>query len=123
MELSGIIKAALPPASGVSAKTGNAWMKQEYVIETVGDHPKRMAFTVFGEDKIKQFNLTVGTNYNIQFDIDAHEYQGRWYNDIRAYNATQLPQPVQKPAPIFTGGAVPYGETPPETVAPNDLPF
>jgi hypothetical protein len=34
----------------------------------------------------------------VQFDIDAREYNGRWYNDFRAYNVIrgqQIPQPTQ----------------------------
>ena len=36
MELTGKIIAVLPANSGVSARTGNPWMSQEYVIEVPG---------------------------------------------------------------------------------------
>ncbi len=86
MELTGKIIAVMPAKSGVSTKTGNNWMTQEYVIEVPGQYPKRCAFSVFGEDRIKQFNLQSGDDVTIQFDIDAREFNGRWYNDVRAYN-------------------------------------
>ena len=86
MELTGKVIAVMLAKSGVSPKTGNSWMTQEYVIEVPGQYPKRCAFSVFGEDRIKQFNIQNGEDITIQFDIDAREYNGRWYNDVRAYN-------------------------------------
>ena len=48
----------------------------------------------FGEDRIKQFNIQQGEDLTVQFDIDAHEFNGRWFNDIRAYNVIRGQQPV-----------------------------
>jgi hypothetical protein len=86
MELTGRIIAVLEAKSGTSSKTGNPWMMQGYVIEVPGQYPRRCAFTVFGEDRIKQLNIQNGEDLTVLFDIDAREYNGRWYNDIRAYN-------------------------------------
>lgn len=86
MEITGNIIAALPAMSGTSAR-GNSWTRQEYVIEVPGMYPKRCCFCVFGEDRIKNFNLQVGQkNVTVLFDIDAHEYSGRWFNELRAYD-------------------------------------
>ena len=98
MELAGRIIAILEAKSGTSSKTGNTWMMQEYVIEVPGQYPRHCAFTVFGEDRIKQLNIQMGEDLTIQFDIDARDYKGRWYNDFRAYNVIrgqQIPQPIQ----------------------------
>ena len=98
MELAGRIIAILEAKSGTSSKTGNTWMMQEYVIEVPGQYPRHCAFTVFGEDRIKQLNIQMGEDLTVQFDIDAREYNGRWYNDFRAYNVIrgqQIPQPIQ----------------------------
>lgn len=98
MELTGRIIAVQEVKSGTSSKTGNPWMMQEYVIEVPGQYPRHCAFTVFGEDRIKQLNIQMGEDLTVQFDIDAREYNGKWYNDFRAYNVIrgqQIPQPVQ----------------------------
>ena len=102
MDITGTIIAVLPAQSGVSQRTGNTWMRQEYVIEVPGMYPKKMCFSIFGEDRIKQFALQQGQqNVTIQFDIDAHEHEGKWYNEVRAYNVLravpvgQLQQPAQ----------------------------
>ena len=98
MELTGRIIAVQEAKSGTSSKTGNTWMMQEYVIEVPGQYPRHCAFTVFGEDRIKQLNIQMGEDLTVQFDIDARDYKGRWYNDFRAYNVIrgqQIPQPIQ----------------------------
>ena len=44
MELTGRIIAVLPAQSGVSARTGNNWMSQDYVIEVPGQFPRKCLF-------------------------------------------------------------------------------
>ena len=78
MEISGRIIAALPARSGTSARTGNTWMSQEFVIETHEQYPRKCVFTVFGEDRLKEMNIEVGKEMTVSFDIDAHEYNGRY---------------------------------------------
>ena len=128
MEVTGTIIAALEPQSGISARSGNAWMKQDYVIEVPGQWPKRVAFNIFGEDRIKQFGLRQGEErVTIQFDIDAHEHEGRWYNEIRCYNVLRAVQAGATNAPAAQPAAAPAAAPfPPEQPAPqgsDDLPF
>ena len=103
MELTGRIIAVMEPRSGVSARSGNPWMTQEYVIEIPGQYPRRCLFNIFGEDRIKQFNIQNGEDVTIQFDIDAREYNCRWFNDIRAYNVIRGQVP-----PVANVGAAPF---------------
>ncbi len=129
MELTGKVIAVMEPRSGVSARTGNAWMTQEYVIEVPGQYPKRCLFNIFGEDRIKQFNIQMGEEVTISFDIDAREYNGRWFNDIRAYNVTRgTVAPAAAPEQAAaTQGAVdnpfPPAEPTSEGTSDDDLPF
>ena len=121
MDLTGTIIAVLPAQSGVSARTGNPWMSQEYVIEVPGMYPKRMCFRIFGEDRIKQFALQQGQqNVTIQFDIDAHEHEGRWYNEVRCYNVLRAVPAGQ------VASSQPYGSTTgqqPGAAQPGTAPF
>lgn len=132
MELTGRIIAVMEPRGGVSARTGNQWMTQEYVLEVPGQYPKRCLFNIFGEDRIKQFNIQQGEDLTIQFDIDAREYNGRWFNDIRAYNVVrgQAQQPVtpmggQAPFPPAGGATAPFppAQEPASEGSADDLPF
>ncbi len=134
MDLTGKVIAILPANSGVSARTGNPWMSQEYVIEVPGQYPRKMLFRIFGEDRIKQFNIQPGEEITVQFDIDAREYNGRWFNDIRAYNiirgqvaqavpaATPFP-PQQNAAPQTENTPFPPAQEPAAENAADDLPF
>ena len=135
MELTGTIIAVLPAKSGVSARTGNPWMMQEYVIEVPAQFPKKCCFTIFGEDRIKQFNIQPGEkNVTVQFDIDAHEFNERWFNEIRAYNvirgqqaASPAPSAAAQPAQSqdMFGGQQAQNPFPPEQPqeGADDLPF
>ena len=103
MELSGKVIAVLEPRGGVS-KTGNPWKVQEYVIETHDQYPRKMCFDIFGEDKINQFNIQVGEEITVSFDIDAREWQGRWFNSIRAWKVDRVAaQNPQGPADFSAG--------------------
>lgn len=99
MELAGKVIAALEPRGGVS-KNGNEWKVQEYVIETHDQYPRRMCFDVFGADKIQQFNIQVGEELNVFFDIDAREWQGRWFNSIRAWKVERVNADAQQMPPM-----------------------
>lgn len=123
MEISGKIIAALPPRGGVSQRTGNSWKTQEFVIETHEQYPRKCVFNVFGEDRLQEMNIQVGEELTVSFDIDAREYNGRWYNDIRAWKV------VRNAAPAAPANAIPAGDIPAPTSAPatgepeDDLPF
>lgn len=127
MELSGRVIAVLEPRGGVS-RNGNEWKVQEYVIETHDQYPRRMCFDVFGADKIQQFNIQMGEELNVSFDIDAREWQGRWFNSIRAWRVERVNSnaqaagvpPVEAPFPPINAAPAPDFSTGNEQ---DDLPF
>lgn len=101
MEIQGKVIAVLPERSGVSAR--GEWKSQTYVIETQEQYPKKMAFDVFGADRIASFGIHSGEVINVSFDIDAHEYQGRYFNQIRAWNVTKVSQQTAAQGGGFSG--------------------
>lgn len=132
MELAGKVVAILEARSGVSRTSGNGWKSQDFVIETHEAYPRRMMFNVFGEDKLNQFNIQMGEEINVSFDINAREYQGRWYNDIRAWKVDRVQvdpsgQPVQSAVPSGQPFEVAPAATQPQsfesTDPADDLPF
>jgi hypothetical protein len=86
MDLQGKVIFALEPKTGHSAR--GEWKVQEYVIETHEAYPHKMVFSVFGEDRIQTLSIYMKgqEGYGFLFDIDAHDYNGRWFNSIRAYD-------------------------------------
>lgn len=131
MELQGKVIAVLPERSGVSAR--GEWKSQDYVIETRDAYPRKMVFGVFGADRIARFNIQVGQEVNVSFDIDAHEYNGRWFNNIRAFDVRPVAADPAVAAAMAPGvQPMPAGEAfPPapesgaaaESESTDDLPF
>ena len=122
MDLTGKIIAVMPANGGTSQRTGQTWMSQQYVLEVPGMYPKRMVFEVFGEDRIKKFNVQQGQEVTVSFEIDAHEFNGRWFNEVRCYNVLRSvgQQPYQQPAQAQPAPA-PF--PPQQEQKQDDLPF
>ena len=132
MELQGKIIAVLPERSGVSAR--GEWNSQSFVIETHDSFPRKMVFDVFGADRLARFNIQMGQEVSVSFDIDAHEYNGRWFNNIRAFDVrlvdpnTVAAGPIPPAAAAVAPTAAPAAEDPfpPKQDDQNnsdDLPF
>ncbi len=120
MEVTGKIILALPEMTGVS-KAGNPWKKREYVLETFESYPRKIHFDFFGE-KADQFQLQVGQNIKLSFDIESREYNGRWFTSIRGWKV----DPADGEAPAAPYAAAPtaaYGApAAPATAAPGAVP-
>ena len=129
MEIVGKAIAALPVKSGVSQRTGEQWQSREYVIETQEQYPTKICFEVFGTDKLKEFNIRNNDLIKVHFDINAREYNGKWYNSIRAWKVEHVnPQsqttettPVQTSAPVAQAPAT--AASPAAQESAEDLPF
>ena len=130
MEITGKIIAVLPAKEGVSQSTGNPWKCQDYVIETSEMYPKRCCFNVFGAEKIQEMNIQPGETLTVSLEINANEYQGKWYNQVRGWKVVRVPaqgQGQQQPAeqaPWPQAGLTPPVQTPAQA-QPQDtqLPF
>lgn len=115
MEIQGKVIAVLEARSGVSAR--GEWKSQDYVIETHDAYPRKMVFGVFGADRISRFNIQLGQEVNVSFDIDAHEYNGRWFNNIRAFDVRQVdPAAVAMQPGVVPGSA--FGPASAQPAAP-----
>lgn len=114
MDLSGKIISQLPEVSG-NSKSGNAWRKQEYILETGGQYPKKVCVSIWG-DKIDQFGLKVGEQVNLGIEVESREYNGRWYTEVKAYKVDRS-----------QGGGMPVGppdvDTFSEAADEDKLPF
>lgn len=115
MELQGKCIAALPVESGTS-KSGNAWQKQNFVIETAGQYPKKVCFQLFG-DKVNDCP-NVGEEVKVSFDPESREWNGKWFTQLNAWKVER--QGVQQPTPQPPVYAQSTPATPP---ADEQLPF
>lgn len=114
MEIEGMIIQDLGGVEGVS-KAGNPWKKHEWVLETIGQFPRKVKFHVFGE-KANTLVFEPGKSYAIQFDLESREFNGRWYTDVSAFAARPLE--TQAPvAPQYAPGT--YGSVQPAAQQPQ----
>ena len=130
MEIIGKAIAALPVKSGVSQRSGEQWQSREYVIETQEQYQKRICFEVFGTDKLKEFNIRNNDLIKVHFDITAREYNGKWYNSIRAWKVEHVSQDGPMVGATSNPVAAPAQQAPATPVAAtttqesdDDLPF
>ena len=123
MEITGKITNVLEIQTG-EGKNGQ-WRKQDYVLETSGEYPKKICFTVWG-DRIEQFAIKEGEDLKAEIDLESREYNGRWYTNVKAFR-------VEKSGAIapFDGiDQIPADNVPPAAAPPDeaaeaedDLPF
>ena len=125
MEVIGRIVKILPMQSGVSQR--GEWKKQEFVIETNEQYPKKICISGWAErvDQIQQ--LSEGAEVRVSINIESREYNERWYTDVRAWKieaaGTNVPQsPEMTPPPAMDSPAAPVMDAGSD-VADDDLPF
>ena len=125
LELEGRIVRKLNVQSGTSAR--GAWSKQEFIFEyQEGNFPSQVCFNVWGEDKVRELEkYQVGDKVKVSFNLSAREYNGRWYNDIRAWRIEPaVPAPVSATAPVMEDPGFPVESYPQQTALDaSDLPF
>lgn len=83
LEITGKVIKLLPEQSGVSQR--GEWKKQEFVIETVEQYPKKVCISGWGERVDEIQKLEPGMTVKVAINIESREYNERWYTDIRAW--------------------------------------
>ena len=115
MELKGRVLQLLAQQTG-QGKRGT-WRKQEFILETPGQYPKKVCLSVWG-DKIDQYRLAVGDVVTVSVDLESREYNGRWYTEARAWRVEKTEGGQESPPPPMNDRfdqSVPAGT--------DDLPF
>ena len=105
MEVEGIIIAVLPVQNSVEG-AAKAWSKQDFIIETEGQYPKKVCINSFN-GKIPSSQLVVGSKMKVDVNLESREFNGKWYTTVSAWKAELIgsaaqTQPSQqaKPAPF-----------------------
>lgn len=107
-----------------TSQNGTQWSSCEYTIEELNEqYPSRAVISVYGTDKLQQFNIQVGEIITANIGLKAHQSRdGRWFNQLDCWkverpNAQPQGQVVQSQV-----GAAPqpvYGYNPPQQTAPQ----
>lgn len=90
MEIQVKIVNVLPVQTFTSSKTGNSYSKYTFVGETAGQYPKKIAFTVMGEDKFNGMCIVVDGTYTVSFDVESREWNGKWFTEASAWKAVRI---------------------------------
>lgn len=128
MQITGKIIAVLEEKTGISERTRNTWRCGQYVIEIQEEYPKKMFFEVFGDANIDYFAIRKDEVLTVHFNVDAREYNGRWYSQIRAFKverqtmSNQIPNVAPQAAPS-TSFQVPVAPSAEPKTDWGDLPF
>lgn len=128
LELEGRIIRKLTVQSGTSAR--GAWSKQEFILEyQEGSYPSQVCLNVWGEDKVRELDkYQVGDKVKVSFNLSAREYNGRWFNDIRAWRIEPAGAAPAASHPQTSAAVQPVAPPPTEVPAytsidEDDLPF
>ena len=125
LEITGRLIQKLELQSGIG-KTGSSWQKQEFVIETIEQYPKKVCANLWGDKVDVLSTLEIGDTIIVSFNVESREFNGRWYTDIRAWKIEK--QGVQAPAsnpaaPTAAIEAEPFNSTFVDEGGNDDLPF
>lgn len=117
MDLNVKIVKILDAQSYVSKSNNQTYVTRFFVGETTNtQYPKMVAFKVFGEEKFNAMGIVVGGTYNVSFDVESREWNGKYFTECQAWRAVRVdvtqtqnannsgtqqpnPQPQPQPAP------------------------
>lgn len=102
MELTGILVKKVGERDGVSKTNGVPWKSAEFLLEIPGQYPRHIKFDVRDGQvgRIARFESLIGKTVTISFDIDAHEWQGRWFNELGAWGVIEYMDSTTRQANI-----------------------
>ena len=121
LQVKGKIQQILKPESGVS-RAGKEWKKQEFVVETDEQFPRKVCFTLFNDKSSLLGGFSEGDEVDVSFNLESREYNGRWFHNINAWKLekTAAEENLPEPPPEFRAEDIPPE---PADDGGNDLPF
>ena len=100
------------------------WRIAQFLLQEVSTYPRKLVVDVSDDHngRTESFEERIGQNVTVNWDIDAREYNGRWFNSVRAYGISDFDEAARTaPAPAPAAQAT---QEEPEFVDPqNKLPF
>ncbi len=82
MEIKGKVIAILALQEGTGKK--GQWFKQEFVIETLSQYPKKVCISLWNK-VIGEAALVEGEIVTAHIDIESREYNGRYYTEVKGW--------------------------------------
>ena len=125
MEIKGKVIQILGLQTG-QGKSGKEWKKQEFILETPGQYPKKACIAIWG-DKIDAINLRIGELIAASIEIESREYNSKWYTEVRAWKVerTDKGAPVENTQQQSSGqhSNSGFANAPAADLSDSELPF
>ena len=111
LSIEGKLVQILPLQEGNS--TRGAWKKQDFIMETTEQYPKKVCISCWGEkvDELQKFQPN--ETLSVAINIESREYNSKWYTDIKAWKMdrasnttsanTNTNTPIQKDSDDIVG--------------------
>lgn len=93
-----------------TSQNGTQWSSCEYTIEELNEqYPSRAVISIFGSDKLQQFNIQLGEIITAHIGLKARQSkEGRWFNQLDCWKVErpngQVVQSQVGAAPQPVGG-------------------
>lgn len=95
-QVTGRIIQKLPVQTGVG-KNG-AWIKQEFVIETAGQYPKKVCLSTWGDLATGMDSYHPGEVVKVSFNPESRDYNDKWYTELKVWKIEREGEQQQKTA-------------------------
>ena len=120
MEVQVKVISKLDIVEGVSKSSGKEFKYFTFIGETIEQYPRKIAFETFGDKRIENCQVNENEVYNVSFDVESREFNGRWFTKANAWKTdlvsssamgeqqqTQHPEDDKTVAPIPQPQAMP----------------
>lgn len=121
---------SLIPEQRFMGKSGEL-VRNGFVLETMEEYPKRVAFSVLGEERWRNMSVSVGLDCIVSFDLSSREWNGRYFTEASAWRLSPVERtseregknavPESVPTPAVEPSVVPESSSQPSEE--DDLPF
>lgn len=110
MEVQVTITEICPVETIVSKTTGKEYHKYRFVGKTHDPYPKEICFETMGDDKFAQFNIMVGKDYVVSFDLDSRRWNDKFFTSATAWKVMPVQvqqQGYQQPNTVYNNAPAP----------------
>ncbi len=84
LDVTGTLIKVLPEVTG-AGKNGTNWLKQEFILETEDQFPKKVCISLWGDKLNELKKYALGDKITASLNLESREYNERWYTEARAW--------------------------------------
>lgn len=108
LTIKGTLEKILNPESGIS-RSGKEWKKQEFIVETKEQFPRKICFTLFNEKLSLIDQFSEGSEIEVSFNLESREYNSKWFHNVNAWKIEEISDkiPEHTPPPEYSESEIP----------------